>query len=69
MQAIRERIPDHAKDLRLNLDALTKIDSLEPRQLWGAVLASALAARNDELVRAVADEARTHLDDSAFTSR
>jgi alkyl hydroperoxide reductase subunit D len=68
MQAIRERIPDHAKDLRLNLEALTKIDSLSPRQLWGAALASALAARNDELVRAVADEARTHLDDGAFTA-
>jgi len=68
MQAIRERIPDHAKDLRLNLDALTKIESLSPRQLWGAALASALAARNDELVRAVAEEARAHMDEAAFTA-
>jgi len=68
MQAIRERIPDHAKDLRLNLDALAKIESLSPRQLWGTALASALAARNDELVRAVAEEARGHIDEAAFTA-
>jgi len=68
MQAIRERIPAYAKDLRLNLDALSKIESLTPRQLWGTALASALAARNDELVRAVAEEARTHLDPTAATA-
>jgi len=62
VQAIRDRIPDYAKDLRLNLDALGKIDSLSPVQLWGAALASALAARNDELVRAVGEEARARLD-------
>ena len=66
MQSIRERIPDHAKDLRLNLDAIPKIESLSPRQLWGTALASALAARNEDLVRAVAGEARAHLDEPAF---
>jgi len=68
MQAIRNRIPDHAKDLRLNLDALGKIESLTPQQLWGAALAAALAARNDELVGAVADEARGLLSEPAFTA-
>jgi alkyl hydroperoxide reductase subunit D len=66
MQAIRERIPDYAKDLRLNLDVIPKVESLTPQQLWGTALASALATRNDDLVRAVADEARAHLDESAF---
>lgn len=68
MKSIRERIPEYAKDLRLNLDALTKIESLTPRQLWGAALASALATRQDELVRAVAEEARPHLDPPAFAA-
>jgi alkyl hydroperoxide reductase subunit D len=45
MQTLRARIPDYAKDLRLNLDALAKIESLTAIQLWGAALASALAAR------------------------
>ena len=68
MQSIRERIPEYAKDLRLNLDALTKVESLSPVQLWGTALASALAARNDELVRAVAEEARARLDDAAVNA-
>jgi alkyl hydroperoxide reductase subunit D len=68
MRAIRDRIPDYAKDLRLNLDAISKVESLSPRQLWGTALASALAARNGELARAVAEEARTHLDGAAFAA-
>src|SRR5262245_63064352 len=66
MKTIRDRIPDYAKDLRLNLDAIPKVESLSPRQLWGTVLATALAARNDELVRAVSEEARAHLDEPAL---
>ena len=68
MKAIRDRIPDHAKDLRLNLDALARIESLTPQQLWGAALATALAARNDELTRAVGDEARAQLTEPAFAA-
>ena len=68
MKAIRERIPEYAKDLRLNLDALAKVESLTPTQLWGTALASALATRNDELVRGVAEEARAQLSDTAFSS-
>ena len=68
MKSLRERIPDYAKDLRLNLDALPKVESLTPSQLWGVALASALATRNDELVRAVAQEARAHLGPEAETA-
>ena len=66
MQAIRDRIPDSAKDLRLNLDAISKSESLTPVQLWVVALASALATRNEDLARAVAGEARAHLDERAF---
>ena len=66
MQAIRDRIPESAKDLRLNLDALWKSESLTPVQLWVVALASALATRNEDLARAVASEARAHLDERAF---
>ena len=68
MNNIRERIPEYAKDLRLNLDAIAKVESLTPEQLWGTALASALAARNDELVRAVAVEARAHLSEPAWNA-
>lgn len=66
MQAIRDRIPESAKDLRLNLDALWKIESLSPTQLWVVALSTALATRQAELARAVAAEARAHLDERAF---
>jgi lipoyl-dependent peroxiredoxin subunit D len=66
MQAIRDRIPESAKDLRLNLDALWKSESLTSVQLWVVALASALATRNEDLARAVALEARAHLDERAF---
>lgn len=68
MKTLRERIPEYAKDLRLNLDALAKVESLSPQQLWGTALASALAARNDELVRAVADQARAQMSEPAFAA-
>lgn len=68
MKTIRDRIPDCAKDLRLNLDALAKIESLTPQQLWGAAFAVALATRNDELVRSVAEEARAQLVEPAFSA-
>ena len=68
MQVVRERIPEYAKDLRLNLDAAQKVESLTPRQLWGTLLATALAARNDEHVRAVSEAARAHLDEPAVSA-
>lgn len=68
MKTVRDRLPDTAKDLRLNLDALAKIESLAPQQLWGTVLAVALATRNDELVRAAAEEARDKLSEPAFAA-
>lgn len=68
LKELRERIPEHAKDLRLNLDALLKIDSLSPQQLWGTLLAAALASRNAEVIRAVFGEARTRLASEALTA-
>jgi alkyl hydroperoxide reductase subunit D len=68
MKSIRDRIPDCAKDLRLNLDALAKTESLTPVQLWGTAFSVALATQNDELVRSVAEEARAVLVEPAFTA-
>ncbi|MEX1025865.1 MAG: carboxymuconolactone decarboxylase family protein [Planctomycetota bacterium] len=43
LQALQARLPDFAKDLRLNLGAIPTIESLDVEQLWGTVLASAYA--------------------------
>ncbi len=64
MDAIRERIPDYAKDLRLNLSSVLTpqgAPGLSESQLWMTALASAIASRNAELARAIEAEAATSL--------
>ena len=56
MDALRDRIPDYARDLRLNLSSVLTpqgAPGLSESQLWMAALASAIASRNAELARAV----------------
>ncbi len=65
IEALKSRIPEYAKDLRINLGGLSTLEGMTPQQLWGAALASALASRNPEVIRAVAEDAAPHLDDAA----
>ena len=53
LQPIKERIPDYAKDLRLNLDAVIARASLAPAEAAGAALAAAFAAKAPALVAAL----------------
>ena len=53
LQSIKDRIPDYAKDLRLNLDAVLNRSSLTPEQASGAALAAAFAAKSAPLVAAL----------------
>jgi alkyl hydroperoxide reductase subunit D len=66
IEALKERLPDYAKDQRLNLSSLLNDAVLTEQQRWGALLATALAARNPDLVAAVAAEARQRLAPEAF---
>lgn len=52
LQALKDRLPDYAKDIRLNLDAVVSRSSLEPADALGAALAAAFAARSQPLVEA-----------------
>jgi alkyl hydroperoxide reductase subunit D len=56
LQAIKDRIPDYAKDLRLNLDAVIARSSLTPALARGAAIASAFAAKSPALVEALRDD-------------
>lgn len=56
IDSLREQIPDYAKDIRLNLGTLASETSLSDQQKWGAFLASALASRNETVIKAVAAE-------------
>jgi alkyl hydroperoxide reductase subunit D len=57
LQGIKDRIPDYAKDLRLNLDAVLNRSSLTPAEAAGAALAAAFAAKSAALVEALRDPA------------
>ena len=57
LQSIKDRIPDYAKDLRLNLDAVLNRSSLTPAQANGAALAAAFAAKSATLVAALREGA------------
>ena len=60
---LRTSIPEYAKDLRLNLDSiLTEAGApgLAQKQIGLIALASAIAARYQPLVTAIADEAAKH---------
>ena len=64
MDALKDRIPDYAKDLRLNLSSVLTpqgAPGLSESQLWMTALASAIASRNAELARAIEAEAATRL--------
>lgn len=65
LDAIRDALPDYARDLKLNLgSALTPSGApgLSERQIWAVALGSALAARNPAFAVDVAQLAAAHLD-------
>jgi lipoyl-dependent peroxiredoxin subunit D len=62
---LKDRLPDHAKDLRINLGVIAGATALSPQQAWGTALASAITSRNAEVVAAIEEAAATHLSPEA----
>jgi alkyl hydroperoxide reductase subunit D len=58
LDAIRDAIPETAKDIRLNIAATLDGGSLSPTQRWAVAVACAAASRNARLYQAVLAEAR-----------
>lgn len=58
IESLRERIPEPAKDIWLNLSSVLTSGSLSAEQRWGVAVASAIASRNPLLARAVLADAR-----------
>lgn len=63
---LKAALPAYAKDIKLNLGAVLRAESLSEQQLWGAALASALATRNATVIAALDAEARGHLTPEAI---
>jgi alkyl hydroperoxide reductase subunit D len=65
IETIRENLPEYAKDLKLNLGNVLATPNMTANQLWGTALASAIATRNPQLIKAIAAEAKNHLSPEA----
>lgn len=62
LDAVRDQLPEPAKDIRLNLQSVLADSSLTPAQRWGVAVCSAATARNRRLLDAITDEARAVVD-------
>lgn len=62
LDQLLEQVPSYAKDLKLNFSSLVRQQTeLSPSQVWGTVVASAIATRNRNLIDAVIAEAVTRI--------
>jgi alkyl hydroperoxide reductase subunit D len=66
IEQLADRVPNYAKDLKLNLGSVLRQTELTEQQLWGTAVACAIACRNADVTEAVAGVARTHLSPQAF---
>ena len=67
LDAIRDSIPDYARDLKLNLASVlapTGAPGLSEKQIWAVAVASAIASRNTEFARNIEALAVAHLDEA-----
>jgi alkyl hydroperoxide reductase subunit D len=66
LEALYDLIPDHARDLKLNLQNLLKQAELSTQQTWGTAVATAIASRNSQLTAAIVAEAAKQLSPEAM---
>ncbi|GAA2242804.1 alkyl hydroperoxide reductase AhpD [Streptomyces ruber] len=66
LDALVASLPDYAEDLRRNLRAVVGGSPLPAQQLWGTVLATAVASRSPAVLRALGPEARERLSPQAY---
>ena len=62
LQALKDRLPEYAKDIKLNLGSLASEQVLNEKQKAGAFIAAALGARNAEVAAAMIAEFSPLLD-------
>lgn len=66
--ALRDTLPDYAKDIRLNMGSLASDQTLSEQQKWGAFLACAHAIGEPSLLRAVEAEVVSKMEPAAATA-
>ena len=67
LDSLMETIPSYATDLKLNFSTVVRQQTdLSEQQLWGTVVACAMASRNEYLTAAALEEAANHLTPQAL---
>lgn len=61
IETLKSRMPDYAKDIKLNLGNIQTSTALSESQVWGSMLAAALASRHPDVTAAVLAEAERHV--------
>ncbi len=68
IDALKERIADFAKDVKLNLSSMAADETLGPQTKYGLFLAAAVATRNPDVIAAIEQEAADKLSPSAIAA-
>jgi alkyl hydroperoxide reductase subunit D len=68
LDELKSAVPDYAKDLRLNLGSTIGNSDLPQQQLWGTVLACAIASRSPRVLRELEPQAREQLSAEAYAA-
>ncbi|KDN83254.1 alkyl hydroperoxide reductase [Kitasatospora cheerisanensis] len=66
LDELKAALPDYAKDLKLNLGSVIGNSDLPEQQLWGTVLACAMATGSSAVLRELEPEAKSHLSAEAY---
>jgi alkyl hydroperoxide reductase subunit D len=64
LEAIRQALPELARDVKLNLQSVMETSSLSNEARWGAAVAAAAAARHPALRDAIVSDARAAAGDA-----
>jgi len=68
IEGLKESLPDYARDLKLNLSSAVNETALTDQQRWGTLVATAIASRNPDVIKAVEAEAAQHLSPEALAA-
>lgn len=66
LDSLKSVVPAFAKDLKLNLGSVIGNSDLPAQQLWGTVLATAIASRSPIVLRELEPEAKANLTPEAY---
>jgi alkyl hydroperoxide reductase subunit D len=68
IEELAGKVPEYAKDLKLNLSSVLRQTELTEVQIWGTAIASAIASRNPDVINAIVSEGAKKLTDAQMNA-